>query len=471
MSQFKKTLNPFTGKLQKILNGIFAFKGVVSDVASLPSSGNTEGDVYKVTGVVDTLYIWTDTSWKDLGGISSVSWGVITGTLSDQTDLQSALDEKIDDIVAIQENTKMLLHLDGSDGATSTVDSSGRHGTINFNGTAQLDTAFQKFGESSLLLDGNSDYLDLPSSSDWSMFENNTDSWTVDFWVKHADFSGVETYLSCYEDSSNNWDLLFVFGSIALEIESGGVPLFTMVPGGSISDSDWHHIAFVKVADIYAIYLDGVQVTYIQDSSTASFDGILKIGQAAEGGVYLDGHIDEIRIINSNPFSASPNVGKTNTITIPTSAHAVDTVFDEVAQIETDGTISRSGVNISDIADLKIGSINFLIDGGGSEITTGIVGDIRIPFDCEVLSATLLSDQSGSIKVDIWKDVYGSFPPTDADTITGGNEPEISSGIKYEDTTLTSWSKSISDGDTLRFNVDSVTTIERCTLILKIQRL
>ena len=117
-----------------------------------------------------------------------------------------------------------------------------------------------------------------------------------------------------------------------------------------------------------------------------------------------------------------------------------------------------------------IGNINFLIDGGGSVITTGIKGDIEIPFDCTIISVSLLADQSGSIKVDIWKDSYTNYPPTDADTITGGNEPEISSGIKDQDSTLTSWTTSLSAGDILRINVDSVSTIQRCTLSLQIKR-
>ena len=54
---------------------------------------------------------------------------------------------------------KLLLPFDGSNGATSTTDSSNSNNTISFAGTAQISTAQSKFGGSSLLLDGNSDYL------------------------------------------------------------------------------------------------------------------------------------------------------------------------------------------------------------------------------------------------------------------------------------------------------------------------
>lgn len=113
--------------------------------------------------------------------------------------------------------------------------------------------------------------------------------------------------------------------------------------------------------------------------------------------------------------------------------------------------------------------IEFVIDGGGSAIEAGIAGDLEVPFDCDIESSSLLADQTGSIKVDIWKDTYANFPPTDADSICGGNEPEIAAGVKDQDTTLTGWTKALARGDILRFNVDSCTTITRVTLSLKVR--
>ena len=121
------------------------------------------------------------------------------------------------------------------------------------------------------------------------------------------------------------------------------------------------------------------------------------------------------------------------------------------------------------IEDLD-GSINFVIDGGGSAITTGVKGDIEIGFDCIITACRVLPDQSGSIVVDIWKDTYANYPPTDADTITSSTPPTVTATTKSEDTTLTSWTTTISAGDILRFNVDSVTTIERVTISLTVER-
>lgn len=121
-------------------------------------------------------------------------------------------------------------------------------------------------------------------------------------------------------------------------------------------------------------------------------------------------------------------------------------------------------------ADVKLGTISFVIDGGGGVIQTGIAGDLEIPFACTIIAATLLANASGSIVVDIWKDTYANFPPTDADSITASAVPTISSATKDQDTTLSGWTTSVSAGDVLRFNVDSCSTITRCVVSLKYRK-
>jgi hypothetical protein len=128
-------------------------------------------------------------------------------------------------------------------------------------------------------------------------------------------------------------------------------------------------------------------------------------------------------------------------------------------------TITATG-SVAASANTLTTAIAFIIDGGGSAITTGVKGDIEIPFACTITAARLLADQSGSIVVDIWKDTYANFPPTDADSITASAPPTISSATKSEDTTLTGWTTSITAGNILRFNVDSVTSIQRVTVSL-----
>jgi hypothetical protein len=112
----------------------------------------------------------------------------------------------------------------------------------------------------------------------------------------------------------------------------------------------------------------------------------------------------------------------------------------------------------------------FLVDGGGEAITTGVKGYLRVPFNCTIDRATLAADQTGSIQVDIWKSTYAAFPPTNANSITGGHEPKITGGNKSEDSLLSGWATSLNEGDILAFNVDSVTGITRVTVSLQVRK-
>jgi hypothetical protein len=133
------------------------------------------------------------------------------------------------------------------------------------------------------------------------------------------------------------------------------------------------------------------------------------------------------------------------------------------------GDVTTSGTLATTLKTAaKTRAITFTIDGGGSVPSTGIKGDVSVPYACTITGVRMLADQSGSAVIDIWKDTYANYPPTIADTITASALPTISSATKSEDTTLTGWTTSISAGDTLRFNLNSVTTITRVVLTLTV---
>lgn len=120
-------------------------------------------------------------------------------------------------------------------------------------------------------------------------------------------------------------------------------------------------------------------------------------------------------------------------------------------------------------------SLTFVIDGGGAVPSTGLQGFLRVPFSCNIVSATLLADQTGSIVVDVFKCTYaqfngGSTHPVSADKITSSTPPTISSSTKSEDTSLVSWTKTLEEDCILGFNVNSVSTIQRVTISLKVIR-
>jgi hypothetical protein len=67
-----------------------------ADLASLPATGTT-GKIY-VTLDTNKIYRWSGSAYIEISPTVGTIWGGITGTLANQTDLQSALDAKQDDI-------------------------------------------------------------------------------------------------------------------------------------------------------------------------------------------------------------------------------------------------------------------------------------------------------------------------------------------------------------------------------------
>ena len=121
-------------------------------------------------------------------------------------------------------------------------------------------------------------------------------------------------------------------------------------------------------------------------------------------------------------------------------------------------------------------AIEFVIDGGGAAITTGVKGYLEVPFNATIKQVTLLGDQSGSVTIDIWKTTYANFDggtthPVAADSITASARPAIVSTTKYQDATLTGWTTSLTKGDILAFDVNvAATNITRCTVSLQTVR-
>lgn len=141
----------------------------------------------------------------------------------------------------------------------------------------------------------------------------------------------------------------------------------------------------------------------------------------------------------------------------------------EISQAEIDASVATHKDD-PDAHHTDQASLEFIIDGGGSAIAAGEHGHLQIPFACTITKATILADQSGSIVVDIWKDTYANFPPTNADSITASAPPTLSTAQKNEDATLTGWTTAVAAGDILAYNVDSVTTCERVIITLRVTK-
>lgn len=137
--------------------------------------------------------------------------------------------------------------------------------------------------------------------------------------------------------------------------------------------------------------------------------------------------------------------------------------------LATAGVVKRSSAGVFS-TDSGQTALLFQKDNNGVVLGTGIQGDLFVPFACTINQVVLSADQTGSMVVDLWKAPGGSYPPVVGNSITASAKPTLSSASLYNDVTLTGWTTSISNGDFIRVNINSVTTIQRFMLALIVTR-
>lgn len=234
---------------------------------------------------------------------------------------------------------------------------------------------------------------------------------------------------------------------------------------------------------------------HVQGISSTSSDYSLKVDNTTttilsvrnDGNVYA-GNNTVINTLNDGGYVSNTSLGivnnRTNAVSIyngtyvpifnidsagsivsaPTQADTTPGAASTIVGINEVGKIYNTGINPSAV---NTGTFGITIDGGGSVITTGFKQYLIIPYNCIITGWSVIGDVSGSIVVDVWKD---TTIPTVLDTIAGSEKPTLSSQQTNSDNTLTTWTTTVNAGDIIGFNVDSVNTITKATVIIKITK-
>jgi hypothetical protein len=120
--------------------------------------------------------------------------------------------------------------------------------------------------------------------------------------------------------------------------------------------------------------------------------------------------------------------------------------------------------------------LEFVINGGGVTITTGIKGYVEIPFGCTVSQWTiLLSSNTGAsvtdaITIDVLADTYTNY--VSATSMVGaGTKPNVSAATKNQAVPASWTTTTIAAGSIVGFNITSApATAQQCTISLKLLR-
>lgn len=197
------------------------------------------------------------------------------------------------------------------------------------------------------------------------------------------------------------------------------------------------------------------------------------ISSVGTGDIILDPlTTNPVRIAGGSPLRLFGSTTTNNYVGMAVSASIVTdytltlpggppTAANEVLQFATNG-------NAEFVSNVK--TLNFIIDGGGSVITTGVKGNVVLDADYVFNGWTIVSDLAGAIVVDVRRTTFGSFPSTNVDAgtsiVTGALPTITATGRAAQNLTITT--VDLAARDILEFEVNSATTVTRVTVALRL---
>ena len=298
----------------------------------------------------------------------------------------------------------LLLPFNGSNGATSTSDSSNNNSTVTFVGTSQISTAQSKFGGSSMLFDGDSDYLTVTNSS-FSTFNASGATLTIEFWVYFNSISGQQDFVMNYANSSGGLVIRKTSGHVIQTNLSGDGADITGTT--TVSTGQWYHVALSGSSGSYKLFLNGTQEGSTYTGALGAGSSTYQIGAFYwSGSLYgpLNGYLDDMR------FTAGL-ARYTSNFTPPTTAHSTsagDVNKHIVVNSDADGVaIGTGGINQARISKAWVnfngtGTVAIRSSYNVSSITDNGTGDYSVVFSTAMSDANYCTNISAGDKANVW---------------------------------------------------------------------
>ena len=255
-------------------------------------------------------------------------------------------------VANVDSYTKALIHFQGADAAVAAVETiSGK--AITFVGTAQLDTAQKPFGLSSLLLDGNSDYVTLADHADWNF---GTGDFTIDLQLRLA-VDQDSCLIGQYEDANNYWYFRYSDTNGKLEFfhKDGGTTRADYSVAWAPAVDTWYHLECGRNGANFYMFIDGTSQTLTETTAISTNDlgdisAVLAIG-AQNGAYWVNGWISEVRVVKGT-------CRHTATFTAPSEEYVPNAPLDLlVHHIESTSTqlygIIKGDLVYKDSSDIK----------------------------------------------------------------------------------------------------------------------
>ncbi len=499
--------------LRKILNFNDQTKILSGDID--PSSVATAGSRgYLYISSNGGLYIKQDsgttTNWLDLASDIAAVWGDITGTLSNQTDLQNALNLKVPytgatgnvDLGAHSITASNVSGTNTGDVTLTSAGSSPNAAGASLSGQALtlqpadasnpglVSTGTQTFAGRKNFAGGIGTTLAISSAliTDGSgvMAASGTSSTELSYVTGVT--SAIQTQLNS-KQTSGNYITALTGGVTASGPGSVNATVVTNANLTGMVTSVGNATTVVTNANLTGPIASsgnatsitsqtGTGTTFVMQGSPTlttpnlgtptTLIGTNISGTAASltaGNVTTNANLTGVITSIGNATSIASQTGTGTKFVVDTSPTLVTPLLGTpTSGVLTNCTGTASGLTAGN-ATLTEG-IPFTFDGGGLVIANGSVSTKVIEYACTITGITLLSKISGSIILDVKKCTYAGYPGSLASIV--GTVPQLSSGNTYKDTTLSSWSTSVSAGDIIEVSINGVpTSVQQLYVSLK----
>lgn len=201
------------------------------------------------------------------------------------------------------EEVLLLLKFEGTNGDTTTTDSSTYEHTVSLTGSGTtISNTEVGMDNSSTNIQGNTGVVDGGWSVTGSpLSQNDSDDYTIEWWM-YVDYEPTTTE-GVIDITDHARCTLDTFGRLSCTAYSPTIGVrFLGTSINSITEFTWHHVAMVRDGQTLRLYLNGVQESTdtlpaadsLIGSATDGTSGTVTIGYDGNGG-HNDVYLDEVR--------------------------------------------------------------------------------------------------------------------------------------------------------------------------------